>query len=618
MSQTHELRDDDFEFEEDAPPGFYSQAARQQLLTGVGVTTALCVALQIVLPQLVMPIMMSSTGPSPFSMTVEAVQPQAAVWWNGRLWVGVNQMGPGAPTQTVLRAIDDAGQFDRKSDLVIPGGVEAIVRDDSRLWLVSANTVSEVEGRTVRTIYPKRALSGPLRPFVHEGQLSLFERQTSGQFQWLEFRDGDWTTRGALEVPDALVVPNQPGTTASMPQARLRTGWSNASSAGPFDPAELYPVTTPDGRLWLFAQRSSLFEPTTANRSDPPTHWLASAPRVAAASTATDEIEPVSALALNQALPPGWTMIGHEWQPTWLAAAIDGQPQLLSFASNQSFPMKSFGIQDGTLKLQHSSDPILSASTVTAIAKPDGSALFVADSRIAPSMVVLLTLTSDGFGPVRRVGQTLIGFDPSQRGFWSWYIAASCIPVVLTLALLAVTQWFYLRCRVRRYGFGHHTVRLATVARRGVARGIDVVLFGAPMWGVMLYLWLTQDLVAVFEQLLNDPRRIVVYIGGFVLAMLLYVVFAALSFGFAEGVWGTSPGKWICRLKVIRTTLEPMGFFRGIVRQLLLMIDGQLNYAVALAMAACLSKSQRLGDLAADSIVVDVDSLPPNWPHHNR
>lgn len=69
---------------------------------------------------------------------------------------------------------------------------------------------------------------------------------------------------------------------------------------------------------------------------------------------------------------------------------------------------------------------------------------------------------------------------------------------------------------------------------------------------------------------------------------------------------GTTVGKWLLGLRTLRTTGRPCGLARSILRELLLCIDSLmllcwLPGAISIVLT---SRSQRLGDLAADTVVV--------------
>jgi uncharacterized RDD family membrane protein YckC len=75
------------------------------------------------------------------------------------------------------------------------------------------------------------------------------------------------------------------------------------------------------------------------------------------------------------------------------------------------------------------------------------------------------------------------------------------------------------------------------------------------------------------------------------------------------GWGGWTPGKLVMGIRVCRSSLGKPGLFRGLVRELLLMVDGFFNFLVGVLLIAFTVKWQRVGDLAADTIVVDARSL---------
>ncbi len=71
-----------------------------------------------------------------------------------------------------------------------------------------------------------------------------------------------------------------------------------------------------------------------------------------------------------------------------------------------------------------------------------------------------------------------------------------------------------------------------------------------------------------------------------------------------EGVLGATAGKFIIGLRVKSVEGASCGFGRALVRNLLRLVDGIAVYLVALIVALVTKKKQRLGDLAAHTVVV--------------
>jgi uncharacterized RDD family membrane protein YckC len=82
-------------------------------------------------------------------------------------------------------------------------------------------------------------------------------------------------------------------------------------------------------------------------------------------------------------------------------------------------------------------------------------------------------------------------------------------------------------------------------------------------------------------------------------------------FAVFETVWsGQTPGKRIVGLRVIGSTGRPITAFDAILRNLLRIVDSLPGiYAVGIISVFVTARSQRLGDLAADTVVVHEQSL---------
>ncbi len=624
MSNALELTDDDFRIAPDAPPGFWSKDGRTNLFTILFISAAILGFIQLIVPQFLVPMLMPRSMPSVFSFKIEAVQAAQSVWWQDRLWTTVTIVVPGSPPRTVLRAFHDDGKWDPTSDLIIPAPFETLHADGERLYLISSTNVTTIENRQVRTTYPKVKLAIPSQPFVVNGQLSLFDRGTSGQSEvvWYDYRDGEWIERGNLELPkayrdvalDAVIPIGRPA-----PFPRLRFGSAITVTTDTLTDG-IYPITLPDGRVWVAA----VFFGEHLSSQDAKV-WSAINPTVMTATSFSSNQLPADALGLNDpSLFVAWQERSGDFASPAAVTLFNDRPAFIALtypdgvggASGKSLQL--FTEKDGTFLMTQRLAGFPAESPVPLV-KPDGTLLFVATSPIAPMSLNTVELTKDGFGPIKRVGDPSF-MDTSRPNFWPLYALISVIPLSTTLLLGTIAHVLVERHRDRRYSFGHHTVKLASIARRGAARAIDSILFGLPMWVAFGVLWALGDVMAIIEERINnnDFQTLIIWGLGFALGMMCYVILAVLVFGTMEGLWGLSPGKWLFNIRVIRTTFAPIGFFRGMIRQFLLIIDGLFNYFVAILMASCLPRSQRLGDMCADSIVVERASLPPHWPRHSH
>jgi uncharacterized RDD family membrane protein YckC len=91
-------------------------------------------------------------------------------------------------------------------------------------------------------------------------------------------------------------------------------------------------------------------------------------------------------------------------------------------------------------------------------------------------------------------------------------------------------------------------------------------------------------------------------------AVLLFAGFVVYYGYFAvfEAVWsGQTPGKRVFRLRVISTSGRPITVYESLLRNLVRIVDQIPGmYAVGLVTMFLTDRSQRLGDLAADTVVV--------------
>lgn len=144
---------------------------------------------------------------------------------------------------------------------------------------------------------------------------------------------------------------------------------------------------------------------------------------------------------------------------------------------------------------------------------------------------------------------------------------------------------------------------LAGIGSRFIAGLIDKLILGSVMFVVVLIAVLaggTATLASVFEA------------GVWVMVLLTLVTFLSMwgyFFGFEYFLHGQTPGKRIMRIRVVTEGGQPLGLVEVAVRNLLRVVDGMGMYIVAGVAMFWSSRVQRLGDLAAGTIVVSEQPL---------
>ncbi len=88
-------------------------------------------------------------------------------------------------------------------------------------------------------------------------------------------------------------------------------------------------------------------------------------------------------------------------------------------------------------------------------------------------------------------------------------------------------------------------------------------------------------------------------------AFLIYLVVVFAYYILMEGYLGQTVGKMLFGIKVVREDSEEVpGIKAAAIRTVLRIVDGLLAYLVAFIAVLASSKNQRLGDMAANTLVV--------------
>jgi uncharacterized RDD family membrane protein YckC len=132
--------------------------------------------------------------------------------------------------------------------------------------------------------------------------------------------------------------------------------------------------------------------------------------------------------------------------------------------------------------------------------------------------------------------------------------------------------------------------------RRVVATIIDGLIFGAVYWLLALAFGDIRTEGESANWVSNLPAWVSVLYGLFVLGYFILL----------EGYRGQTVGKMATGIKVVSeaTGRTPPGIAAAAIRTVLRIIDGLFSYLVAFIVVLASSKRQRLGDMAAHTLVV--------------
>ncbi|MBI1347393.1 hypothetical protein GC163_14030 [bacterium] len=571
------LSDDDFEddFLEDAPEGYLSEAAKNRF---VGIVASIGVAyfiLQIFLPQMIMYAMNPKMMPG--RMVMETLQLSQAISYGEQFVVPVMQLSGTRPGYA-LRFINADGSFQKEGDIKLPSDVQSLVidADGTSLWIVSSNCVSHWVNEQLTTIYPSTPISPSASAFLHDGQLRVIDAGPKGSWRCLDYVNGQWVVTGWLIMPPASAVTTTPALPTLPRTDKLQ-------------------VVMQDNVPWVIYSNGTQLWRTRGlllTDSDP--------------EAAADE--PVSALMPVNTGP--WELLPLNWKSyTDWRVLLENDRMLIAAVNGRGI--------NNQIQLFHW-DLTGQAGQVTT-----SSGLFFEHFQILADSNQTATVLIDTFPPggLRTLvleGSTLVDgisvgntslFPMFGENFLETYSIVWGVSLALPLVFVATIHGIMLYHRQRRYAFGHGRVQLATLGRRSIARALDTMLFWLPL--IPVGVWVAQyvEVDKLFQKFTADVM------GSMKTILLVFVVFFVYSIAYTvimgamQGLWGLTPGKWLCGLRVIRTNFERITILRGIARELLMMIDAQFQFIVGVLMIAFLVKCQRLGDLVADSIVVEASSL---------
>jgi uncharacterized RDD family membrane protein YckC len=191
---------------------------------------------------------------------------------------------------------------------------------------------------------------------------------------------------------------------------------------------------------------------------------------------------------------------------------------------------------------------------------------------------------------------------PFPRGFIVMMLGFYGPTLLLPLILAAILSGLMRKHRICEHEAESVSMPFASLTRRAFAQIIDFFLLGAPTLTGFLLIFPSFD----FEKMLiSGPGNILAGL-GLILSQLLWVAICLFFFSLLEGKWGITPGKWVLGIRVLGTDLRPCGFGRAFVRNLLKFIDGFFNFMVGILLVALTENWQRVGDMAARTVVINV------------
>jgi uncharacterized RDD family membrane protein YckC len=537
--------------EERSEPGYLSPEAKRRFTVIAGVLGTVFFLAQFLIPFLVMfPFMVLM----PFTMEIKQLELDHATLYRDELWALERTERPDLKHQT--SASQSALTHVRLGDLKAGGPpvpLEGDWKDASllvageRLWIMGPDVTSYYETGSLVDLHTGHRLPRASTPFAYKARPAVISLGTRPTLATLDEGAGKWTSQ---ELPP-LGLPAEAGGLRSL----------QALEGG--------------GSLALFAElctddpdRCAVYLGTLGER-----RWVPLVDDLCSCARWT---------ALNLGGQPGILVIGGR-------ESRDGRAEVVTMAP--SGPQRQEVTWDAKATSFRSWRPFSS-----------GNRLFLLSEGM-PGSLHLLQIEG---GRVVRSAKSGGGF-PFPFGPWMWLmmLVPQVLPVALSLLLALVLTFQMRRYRTQEYvtGGGHRV--FASLWQRALAQLVDLVPFLAGFAIPTVFFWRMFSDPETFMEAATFPFKLM----ALFLAAFLWAILVLVGYSYLEGRYGKTPGKWIMGIRVLGTDLAPCGFGRAFLRNLLTFADGFFSFLVGALLVALTENWQRLGDLAARTIVV-VDEKP--------
>ncbi len=535
--------------------GYLSVESKRRFTIVAGILGAVFFLAQVVLPMLVMFLVMMPmmTG----SALATADLDQAALW-QGELWftertAKVNWRDPeSTKMQAALKRLRLVDLEPVGPSIALELGKNdlspALLPVGGRLWLIGADRVQYYENGTLTPLSGGSRPARASRPFVYQERPAVITIGKSPTLATLIAEGGraEWTSR---EFPLGL-----------------------SAESGSLSTLQAVEV---NGRLHLFAELCTE-EPAqcTLNYRQP-------------------EHEKWVALVEEACSCASWNAIALGPIP---AVVVSDQQK------NRDEQLAVITVTEGVPRRQHIDLKTKRSSWSRWRAFALEGRLVLASEGMPGSR----TLAEVADGQVVR-SVTKAGSFPFAPNMMLFMFIPQTLPLVLSLDLALILTGQMRRHRVSDYVLDGSRRRFASLWQRALAQLVDAVPLVAGFMLPMLWMW----------RMFSSPEEFIEE-RGFAFMLWFFGLFAAafvcgflvlVAYSYFEGRFGKTPGKWLLGIRVLGTDLQPCGFGRALLRNLLTFVDGFFSFLVGALLVALTENWQRLGDMAARTIVV-VDEKP--------
>jgi len=304
--------------------------------------------------------------------------------------------------------------------------------------------------------------------------------------------------------------------------------------------------------------------------------------------------------------PDGDSVEAGPWQAVcrikgaWTSAEIDGRPAVFHLDPGPSTRLVGLQHEGGSWR-EFFTAPML-IGRVAAFQGAEPGRFTVVSSGFPGSLLILSV--QDGKVVDRATSGS--GF-PFPKMMLPMVLIPQAASLGMPLILALIFTVLMARHRTSSFHSDGTSVEFASLARRAFAQLIDAVILSGPVVAAFV---LTFTKMFDLDLMTSGDPKLLLRGMGLVFAGLAWALVCFLAFSATEGAWGITPGKWLLGIRVLGTDLRPCGFARALIRNLLKFVDGFFNFMVGVMVVALSESWQRVGDMAARTVVVEMRRQP--------
>jgi len=290
---------------------------------------------------------------------------------------------------------------------------------------------------------------------------------------------------------------------------------------------------------------------------------------------------------------------GNEWESVasvkcrWQSTVLDSKPAL--FVRENDY-LQGFVLEKDQWRRFLDAPLNMPLNSFFILPSPDGAVRIAVQS--FPLSLEIYSIEGNKLVANLRIGNDF----PFPPAFFVFILIANMISFLVPLILVVVISGLMQTYRVTTYSFAGRAAPYASLVRRALAQAVDGLIMlagGLPLFVQSFRLFDFDETATMTNPGIFMVRFMMLLLLFFVWPLVLLIVFSV-----TEGRWGITPGKWLVGIKVTGMDLKPCGFWRALLRNVLKVVDSFFNFMVGILIISFTKDWQRVGDLAARTIVV--------------